>query len=87
MSGTIFEDCDVIKMIESLRNEAVHNGSWEDNPKVYVKFGGGKIIERYMLFPDFEEGRLVNFKNRKHFFSRGTKVNDVLITINGFCLH
>lgn len=82
MSGTIFEDCDVIKMIESLRNEAVHNGSWENNPKVYVKFRDGKIIERYMLFPDFEEGRLANVKNRKHFFSRGTKVNDMLITIH-----
>ena len=82
MSGTIFEDCDAIKMVESLRNEAVHNSSWEDNPKVYVKFCDGKIIERYMLFPDFEEGRLVNVKNRKHFFSKGTKVNDMLITIH-----
>ena len=82
MIGTIFEDCDVIRKIESLRNEAVHNGSWEDNPKIYVRFSRGEIIERYMLFPDFEEGRLACVKNRKHFFSTGMKVNDMLIMIH-----
>ena len=85
-AGTIFEDCDVIKMIEALRNEAVHNGSWEDDPKVYIKFSGENIIERYMLFPDFEEGKLAVVKNRRHFFSAGKKVNDMLIMIHDeFC--
>lgn len=36
-SGTVFEDCETVRMIESLRNEAVHNGTWEFRPRVYIK--------------------------------------------------
>ena len=35
-----------------------------------------------MLFPDFEDGRLATVKNRRHFFSTETKVNDVLVIIH-----
>ena len=35
-----------------------------------------------MLFPDFDEGRLSTLKNRKHFFSSGTKINDALVEIH-----
>ena len=35
-----------------------------------------------MLFPDFEEGHLAAVKNRRHFFSSETKVNDALIPIH-----
>ena len=79
---TIFEDCEIIKQIESLRNETVHNGTWEFRPKVYLKVQDKKIVERYMLFPDFDQGRLTAVKNRRHFFSTETKVNDVLILIH-----
>ena len=79
---TIFEDCIVIKQIEALRNEAVHNGTWEFAPKVFLRIEDSTIIERYMLFPDFEEGHLAAVKNRRHFFSSGTKVNDALIPIH-----
>ena len=80
--NSIFEDCNTIRMIESLRNEAVHNGSWEYQPKVYIITENRKIVERYMLFPDFEEGALSTVKNRRHFFSTGAKVNDVLLSIH-----
>lgn len=80
--STIFEDCEVVKQIESLRNEAVHNGTWEFRPKVFLETKDGKIVERYMVFPDFDEGRLSTVKNRRHFFSAETKVNDVLISIH-----
>ena len=80
--GTIFEDCATIKTIESLRNEAVHNGSWEINPKVYLKRENRRTVERYMLFPDFLNGRLSSEKNRRHFFSTETKVNDMLVLIH-----
>lgn len=79
---TIFEDCIVIRQIEALRNEAVHNGTWEFAPKVFLRIEDSTIIERYMLFPDFEEGHLATVKNRRHFFSSGTKVNDALIPIH-----
>lgn len=75
---TIFEKCDLIRSIEALRNEVVHNGSWELRPKAFVVFENAKIVERFMLFPDIEEGHLVTVKNRKHFFASGNKVNEVL---------
>ena len=76
--GTIFEKCDFISVIEAIRNEIVHNGTWELNPKVFVRFKNGEEAERFMLFPDIEQGHLTTVKNRKHFFSSGVKVNDIL---------
>jgi len=35
-----------------------------------------------MLFPDLEDGRLASVKNRKHFFSSGKKVNEILVDIH-----
>ena len=35
-----------------------------------------------MLFPDFENGRLATVKNRRHFFSTETKVNEMLVLIH-----
>lgn len=85
-TDTIFEKSDLIKIVESLRNEVVHNGSWEPNPKVFIRFVDGKIVEKYMLFPDIEQGHLAVSKNRRHFFSRGTKVNDIFPEIHyDFC--
>lgn len=80
--GTVFEKCDCISIIESIRNEIVHNGTWELNPKVFICFKDGKEVERYILFPDIEQGHLATVKNRKHFFSSQMKVNDVLLSIH-----
>lgn len=80
--GTIFEDCETIKQIESLRNEAVHNGTWEFRPKAFLRVQDEKIVERYMIFPDFDQGRLATVKSRRHFFSTETKVNDMLVLIH-----
>lgn len=79
---TLFEECELVKIIESLRNEAVHNGSWELNPKLFVVNKDNNIIEKFMLFPDFEQGHLSCVKNRKHFFSKGTKVNDIFVNLH-----
>lgn len=79
---TIFEKCETVRIIESLRNEAVHNGTWEFRPKVFIKFKEKEIVERYMLFPDIIDGRLASVKNRKHFFSTEKKVNDMLVLIH-----
>ena len=100
--NTLFEKCDLVSMIESLRNESVHNGTWELNPKIFVRYDEGIVGERFMLFPDTLQGRLATVKSRKHFFSKGNKVNSVLpcihaevkqrllqtlVTINGHCLY
>ena len=76
--NTLFFPNDTVRLIESIRNEVVHNGSWEQHPKVFLKLKNKSIIERYMLFPDLEGGILSNLKNRKHFFGKETRVNDVL---------
>lgn len=81
-TGTVFKSCDLIRTIESIRNEIVHNGTWELHPKIFLKQKDGKIIDRFMLFPDISQGRLSTVKNRKHFFSDKVKVNDILPSIH-----
>lgn len=77
-SNTLFEKCDFISTIEALRNELVHNGTWELNPKKFIRFENGLVQERFMLFPDMTQGHLSTAKNRKHFFASGIKVNNIL---------
>lgn len=79
---TVFERCDLISIIEALRNEVVHNGSWELNPKVFIVLNEGLEVERFMLFPDIEQGHLATVKNRRHFFGKGEKVNVILPQIH-----
>lgn len=74
---TLFEECNFVKIIESMRNEVVHNGSWELNPKVYTKLQNGKVIERFMLFPDISQGCLTKVKSRNHFFGNEKKINNI----------
>ncbi len=76
--NTLFEKCDFISTIEALRNEIVHNGTWELNPKIFIKFENGQVQERFMLFPDMTHGHLATTKSRKHFFASEVKVNDIL---------
>ena len=80
--GTVFEDCEPVQIIEAIRSEVVHNGTWELNPKVFLAVKDKEIVERYVLFPDFSQGWLSAVKNRKHFFSSGVKVNDMLPQIH-----
>lgn len=79
VEGTVFKKTRSINIIENLRNELVHNATWEMNPKVFFKHNAGKIVERCIYIPDFDnEGHLVKFINRKRFFSQGKKVNEEL---------
>jgi hypothetical protein len=77
--GTVFESCRTTSIIENLRNELVHNATWEMNPKVFFATAVGKVTERCIYLPDFTaEGTLVTFNNRKRFFADGKKVNEEL---------
>ena len=77
--GTVFESCYTTSIIENLRNELVHNATWEMNPKVFFATDAGKVTERCIYLPDFTaEGTLVTFHNRKRFFADGKKVNEEL---------
>ncbi len=66
--NTLFERCDLVSMIESLRNESVHNGTWEFNPKIFVKYRDGKVEERFMLFPDMLHRETCYSKKPETFF-------------------
>lgn len=78
-TGTIFEGARVLSIIENLRNELIHNATWEMHPKVFFIKEGGNLIERRIHLPDFtEEGNLVTYKNRKRFFAEGKTVNEEL---------
>ena len=66
--GTVFEKCRTTSIIENLRNELVHNATWEMNPKIYTVTDNGAIVSRHIFFPDFTpEGTLVTLKTEKDF--------------------
>lgn len=80
--NTIFEKCNFIRQIEAIRNEIVHNGTWELNPKIFIRLNNYEEVEKFMLFPDMEQGHLITVKNRKHFFYGDKRVNDILPKIH-----
>ncbi|MBF4486230.1 hypothetical protein [Flavobacterium sp. CSZ] len=78
MKNTLFEKTDYRKMIEYLRNEIIHNASIDNIPKVYQKMENKKIVEKFILLPDFTDGIINSYKNRKRFFDNDTKLNEIL---------
>lgn len=81
-SGTIYESDRQLSIVENLRNELVHNATWEMYPKVFFIKEEGVLLERRIHLSDFtEEGNLVTYKNRKRFFSDGKTVNEELPTL------
>lgn len=79
--NTIYADMPLNKMIVNLRNELIHNGGWEMNPKVYLKIESGRIIKKDIYFPDTKDGKILTYGNRKRFFSSCDKVNEMLPNI------
>lgn len=75
---TLFDKTDDIKLIISLRNEIIHNASFENIPKVYQKFENNRMVEKYIYIPDYTNGNFDTFKNRNRFFSNEVKLNEIL---------
>lgn len=73
--GTVFEPCDLITTVETLRNHVIHDGLLDDMPKAYEHIEGGSAIERFVLLPDMTDGRFDRFNNRNLFFGREDKIN------------
>ena len=73
--GTLFEDCELVRTVETLRNHIVHDGLLDAIPKVYERYSEGVLVERFILFPDMTDGRLDSFVNRNLFYGREDKVN------------
>lgn len=75
-SGTLFEPCDLLTQIELFRNRIIHEGLFDDLPKIYKMVQGGTTVEKFILFPDRgPEGQFERVKNRCLFFSREDKIN------------
>ncbi len=74
----IFKRDSLFKLIETLRNEVIHNGSLEMNSKIYVRIKDKKCIEKWILIPDTKDGRFDKSNNRKHFFAEENRINETL---------
>ncbi|WP_294214708.1 hypothetical protein [uncultured Chryseobacterium sp.] len=78
LPNSLFELSNNIKIIVYLRNEIVHNASIDSIPKVYQVIKDKKIVEKYLLLPDFENGTIQVYKNRRRFFNDDFKLNEIL---------
>lgn len=76
--NTLFDRTDDLKLILSLRNEIVHNASFENISKVYQVFKDNVMIEKFIFIPDTTNGNFDTFKNRNRFFNNEIKLNEEL---------
>lgn len=76
--GTVFEECEFITLIETIRNHLIHDGLLDDIPKAYECIEQGVAVEKFILFPDMSHGRFDRFGNRNLFYSREDKINERL---------
>ncbi|HFK5538316.1 TPA: hypothetical protein ACGZ96_003479 [Elizabethkingia anophelis] len=76
--NTLFDKSDDLKLILSLRNEIVHNASFENIPKVYQVFKDNVMIEKFIFIPDVTNGNFDTFINRNRFFNNEIKLNEEL---------
>lgn len=75
LPGSLFEECEFITWIETLRNHLIHDGLLDDMPKAYEQIENGAAVEKFLLFPDMTGGRFDRYGNRSLFFSREDKIN------------
>jgi hypothetical protein len=78
LTGSLFDQSVKINMVISLRNEIVHNASFDSMLKVYQVIENNVLVEKFILLPDLKNGFVKTFRNRKRFFDDGTKLNEIL---------
>lgn len=73
----------IVRKIETLRNEYVHNGPWDRIPTIYYPVDAeGNPMPAFMLMPDMTEGgQFVKVRNRNKFYAEGKRLNEELIPI------
>ena len=76
--GSLFEETENLRLIQTLRNEIVHNGSFENLPKVFQVFEKGEMVEKFIFLPDHQNGIFKVLKSRKRFFNDEIKFNEIL---------
>lgn len=83
--GMLFETPEqpIIRKIETLRNEYVHNGPWDRSASIYSPSDEeGNPMPEFMMMPDMaEDGNFRKVKNRNKFYAEHKKINEELIPI------
>ena len=81
--GMLFSEPAIVRKIETLRSEYVHNGPWDRMPKIYYPLDDDEMpLPAFMLLPDMnEDGTFISVKNRNKFYSQEKKLNTELIPI------
>jgi hypothetical protein len=77
-TGTLFERCEHIDTVETLRNHLIHDGLLEEHPRLFERVEKGQVVERFILFPDMTAGRFDRYVNRGLFYGREDKINERL---------
>lgn len=77
LSGSLFEECNLVRTIESVRNRVIHNGHLSPNQWIYERYCKGETAERFILFPDMvaTAGIFDKSGSRTSFYSRENKIN------------
>lgn len=74
-AGSVFESCDEIDEIETVRNRLIHDGMLDDMPKAYEVWKAGQVTERFVLLPDRTGRSFDSFKARRLFYGGDDKIN------------
>lgn len=72
------EFSDELRLLMSLRDETVHNGTIDHFSRIYEHTSGAKVNRRFVLMPDHDKGRLLTAAGRKRFFSQDNHLNAML---------
>lgn len=75
--NTILDQTSDILTIINLRHEIIHNGSFEHQSKVFFE-ESHEHTKKYILSIDTTDGCIDSVKNRKRFYSKDTKINEIL---------
>lgn len=72
--------CRTLSLIQSLRDEYVHNGAWDYREAIYNAIKRDVVVETFILLPDMDEnGNFIASKSRNKFYSKKEKINLTLL--------
>lgn len=75
IKGTLFESNPLINEVRLIRNQIIHNGFLDSHPRVYLIYKLGVIVEKFILMPDIDDGKIHRYVNRNLFYSKEDRVN------------
>lgn len=80
--GMLFSENKEVRIVETFRNEYVHNGPWDLRCSIYYTAVNGEPADIIVFMPDIDEnGNFVSSGARNKFYSQGNKINVILPVI------